>query len=178
MPRSKPGKYDAVLPSLKPLPPADLAYQEKVQQIKDGIDNRDAVILAADYMVLRAKKDELSEKMYQLNRHIAAFEQLIAESQEAQAAGWGEYGVKDNALRLPTGETIRVQEEPYGQVKDKEAFRQWAIENGYERQLALPWQTINAIVKERLIAGNPEPDGCETFRNRKIVLVKNGGASE
>lgn len=172
MARSKPGKYDSVLPGLPKLPPADLTYQEKVQQFKDGVGTRDAVLIAGDYVTLRAKEAELKAELSKIHLAMEALEQLLTESQEIQAAGWGDYGVKENALRLPTGETIRVQPEPYAYVKDKEAFRQWAIANGYERQMTLPWQTTNTLVKERLLQGEPEPDGCEAFCKTKIVLVK------
>jgi len=47
------------------------------------------------------------------------------------------------------------------------------MENGYERQLQLHASTMNAIVKERLIAGEAEPDGCEAFARTKIVLMRN-----
>jgi len=174
MAKSKPGKYDAVLQHLQKLPPADLTYQEKIERVKDEIGTRDAVRLGADYVAWRAREAELKAALSEVNLQLAAYEQLLAESQEIQSAGWGDYGVKDNALRLPTGETIRVQPEPYGQVKDKEAFRLWCIANGYERQLQLWPSTMNAIVKERLLAGDPEPDGCEAFSKTKIVLVKNG----
>ena len=174
MAKSRPGKYDHVLPGLPKLPPSDLSYQEKVQAIKDGVATHDAVLLANNYLTLRRRKDELNAIISEVNTRIEAFEQLLAESQEIQSAGWGDYGVKDNALRLPTGETIRVQPEPYGQVKDKEAFRLWCLANGYERQMHLWPTTRNAIVKERLLKGEPEPDGCETFSKNKIVLVGNG----
>lgn len=167
------GKYDAVLPGLPKLP-EEPSYQEKIDKVKEEIGLQGSTFLAESYISLRNTKNELEEAEKRVNLRIAAYEQLLVESQEIGAAGWGEYGVKENALRLPTGATIRVQTEPYAQVKDKEAFRLWCLANGYERQLQLLWQTTNAIAKERLLDGKPEPDGCETFAKTKVVLAKAG----
>jgi hypothetical protein len=171
MSKDKGGKYAAVLPGL-PKFVEESSYQEKVNQVKQTITNRDAVALAQEYVEVREVKASLEEDLYLANMKIAALEQLLDDSQERQAAGWGDYGVKDNALRLPSGATIRVHREPYGQVKDKEAFRLWCIANGYERQLQLWPATMNALVKERLLVGEAEPDGCEAFAKTKVVLVK------
>jgi hypothetical protein len=168
------GKYDAVLPGLPKLPPSDLDRQEKIEQAKREITNRDAVALADGYIKLRAVKDEYNEVLSTINLRIEAYEQLLAESQEAKAEGWGRYGVKENALRLPTGDTVRIQLEPYGKVVDKDTFREWCLEHGYGNQLQLWPSTMNAIVKERLLAGEPEPDGTEAYAYTKIVLVKKG----
>lgn len=173
MAKSRPGKYDTVLPGLPVLPPEDPKRQDKINQIKEKI-GYDALTLAQGYVKLRAEKDELAAELSDVQLSIDAYEQALAESQEAQGAGWGDYGAKDNMLRLATGESVRVQPEPCGQVKDKEAFRLWCIAAGYERQLQLWPSTMQSIVKERLLAGEPEPDGVEWFRRNKIFLAKNG----
>ena len=174
MARPVPGKYDAVLPSLKPLPPADAGYQEKVDRAKEQITDRAATALAAEYARLRAEKDKANAALSAINLRIEAYEQLLAESQESRAEGWGQFGVKDNALRLASGETVRIQKEPYGKVADKEAFRLWCIANGYERQLQLWPSTMNALVKERLLTGEEPPDGTEAFSYVKVMFVKAG----
>ena len=183
MAKTKPGKYDAVLQGLQKLPPQDLSRQEKIDKIKeeavadilqqtrlDALTNPS--LLADRYIFLRSQEDDLLEELSKITIQLDAFEQLLADSQEVNVGGWGEYGVNDKALRLPDGTTVRVDREPYGQVKDKEAFRLWCIKNGYETQLQLWPSRMNAIVKERLLVGQPEPDGCESFSKFKIVLTK------
>lgn len=127
MPRSTAGKYDAILPGLPPLPPADLKYQERVELAKAEVTDRDATALAEEYIRLRAEKDKINEKLSRVSLQIEAHEQLLADSKESKAPGWGLFGVKDNALRLASGDTIRIQKEPYGKVADKEAFRLWCV---------------------------------------------------
>ena len=165
------GKYDAVLPGLPKLVELP-AYQERVDQVKQTLVEVRVVELAAFYVSLREKKREIEEELGALNLQITACEQLLAASQEAGAEGWGLYGVKDNAIRLPNGDTVRVQLEPSGKVVDKEAFRLWCLANGYERELQLWPSTMNALVKERLLAGEPEPDGCEAYSYTKIVYTR------
>jgi hypothetical protein len=167
-----PSKYDAVLPNLRPAPPADPSWQDRVERFKATIVERDSASLAAEYVNLRAAKDDLDAEASVLNLRLEAYTQLLVASQDADADGWGRYGVAGNALRLASGDTIRVQREPYGQVRDKEAFRLWCVANGYERQLQLWPSTMNAIVKERLVAGDPEPDGVEAYARAKVVYVQ------
>jgi hypothetical protein len=171
---AKPNKYDAVLPGLPKLPPADAGRQEQVDRVKEAVVHRDPVGMADDYVALREKKDALKAQLSRLEVMIDAYEQLLAASQEDGADGWGRYGVKANALRLPTGDTIRIQPEPYGKVVDKETFRLWCLANGYERQLQLWPSTTNAVVRERLLRGEPEPDGTEAYAYTKVVLVRKG----
>lgn len=174
MARAKPGKYDLVLPGLKPLPPSDLEWQAKVEAVKIKLTNRDPVALATRYIELREQKDTLKAALQLVELQVEAHEQLLIASEDASEYAWGRYGVKPNALRLEAGHTIRVQPEPYGRVEDKEKFRLWCIANGYERQLQLWPSTMNTIIKERLLAGDPEPDGTQAYAYYKVVLVKKG----
>ena len=170
------GKYAGVVGHLTKLPPEDANFQARVQREKEeayaGFSVAD---LASAYLDLRAEKERIKADESRVNLSIAAVTQLLIDAQEAGVGDWGKYGVKDNALRLASGDTIRVHTEPYGKVLDKEAFRQWCIANGYENQLQL-WPTrMNAIVKERLLNGEPEPDGTAAYSYSYIKLV---GAKE
>jgi hypothetical protein len=64
---------------------------------------------------------------------------------------------------------VGLQFEPYAVVKDKDAARLWAMANGFERTLQMPWQTLNAEVKERLLNGLAEPDGVVAHSKPKLV---------
>lgn len=167
-----PGKYDAVLPNLRPRPVEDAGWQAQVDAEKAKIDADGGTELTMLYALARAEKDVKAAEMAIINIRVAALEQLLCDSQDAKAEGWGQYGVAENALRLPDGSTVRVQAEPYGKVVDKEAFRLWCLENGYERQLQLWPATMNAIVKERLLQGEPEPDGVEAYSYKKVFFTE------
>ena len=190
---AKPGKYDHIIDDLKPAPPQDAPYQQRVDEAKkmfaehaegcpfpysfDGCNctpTFDALKLADSYIGLRRQKDRLEADEKALNLRIEACTQLLVASQDRGEEAWGKYGVKDNALRLENGATIRVHSEPYGQVKDKEAFRLWCIANGYERQLQLWPSTMNALAKERRVNGDPDPDGVEVFRKEQVKYIAAG----
>lgn len=132
----------------------------------------------AQLLVESLGKDGIEALEKRCNLRIEACTQLLVESQERGDAPWGAYGVKDNAMRMESGDTVRVNSEPYGQVKDKEAFRLWCIANGYENQLQLWPATMNAIAKERCAAGERNPDGVETFRKDVVKFIPAGGRDE
>ena len=167
-----PSKYDAILPGIATMPVVDQSYQDKVDAAKVKLQDLSAADLAAEYARMDAAKEDILVKLYAANLRIEAITQLLVASQDANGEGWGDYGVADNAIRLPSGATIRVQPEITGQVKDKEAYRLWCIKNGYETRLQLWPTTTNAIVKERLMAGEPEPDGVQAFRRNKLVFTE------
>jgi hypothetical protein len=161
------GKYAEVVKTLPRLPASDAGFQEKVQQRKrELIDNdplkmRSASALASEYRRLRDSKDEVEQIISRLNLEIEAVSQLLIEQYEADGT---------SSIALATGGSVSTQLEPYAQVLDRDQCRTWAVENGLERSLALPWQTANAIVKERLLKGEPEPPGMKAFVRTKIVL--------
>lgn len=161
------GKYAEVVKGLPKLPSSDAGFQEKVMARKrELIDNdplkmRSASALAAEYRRLRDSKDEVEQVVSRLNLELEAIGQLLIQQYEADDT---------SSIALATGGSVSTQLEPYAQVTDRDACRTWAIENGLERSLALPWQTANAIVKERLLKGEPEPPGMKAFVRTKIVL--------
>lgn len=165
------GKYDELIADL---PRKVSPYHERIEQLKVDFSKLNTVALAATYTGLRRDKDDLEAQMRSLNERLEAVTQLLVASQDRGDEEWGKYGVKDNALRLENGDTIRVKAEPYGQVTDKEAFRLWCIANGYEKQLQLWPSTMNTIAKERRMAGDADPDGVEIFRRETLVFVPKG----
>jgi hypothetical protein len=161
------GKYAEVVKTLPRLPASDAGFQEKVASRKrELIDNdplkmRSASALASEYRRLRDSKEEVEQVMSRLNLELEAIGQLLIQQYEADGT---------SSIALATGGSVSTQLEPYAQVTDRDACRQWAIAEGLERQLALPWQTANSLVKDRLLKGEPEPPGMKAFVRTKIVL--------
>lgn len=166
-----PSKYDSILPSLPSLPVADQSYQAKVDKVKADIPQADAATLSKAYAALRKLRDDVEDELSAVNLQIEAYTQLLVASQDAGEEGWGAYGASDNTLRLVTGDKVEIRKEPYAVVKDKEAHRAWAIAQGLDRLLSLPWQTTNSLAKELLMKGEQPPDGVEVFGRSKIVFT-------
>jgi len=122
-----------------------------------------ATSIARCYRDIRSVKNALEEQEKTTNVILEAYKQLLVSQYETEGV---------SSLNLGDGGTIRVQPEPHGRVVDKIANRIWAIENGYENMLALPWQTVNAIAKEAALKGEDVPAGVELERRDKVVYSK------
>lgn len=109
------------------------------------------------------KLDDASERLFsQTSRILEAFEQMLVDQFEAD-------DISNQKNR--DGDAVRVEMTPHLVVTDKEKFRQWCVANCLETQLHLHWGTGNALLKERLLAGMTEMDGCETRNKPKIVYT-------
>ena len=159
-------KYAKVIDRLPRLLNTEPAYQEKVNAVKVELLKelpRHAIALATHYAALRAAKDAVEEQLSDVNLQLEAISQLLVDQYESEGG---------TSVKLHDGHTVSVQYEPYAQVVDREPFRLWCVANDLEKALTLPWQTTNAITKERLLAGLAEPDGIKAHARTKIVLRK------
>jgi len=141
-------------------------YQAKVDLVKTKIletTPRHATALAKRYVEVRTAKDELKSQLESTQLEVTALEQLLADQYEAE-------GVTN--LKIDGLGSVRVTPEPSAKVKDRDAFRLWCIDNGYERSLTLPWQTTNAVLKQRLTEGMNEPDGIEAFYRNGVFFTR------
>lgn len=121
--------------------------------------------LARVYRDLRNIKDMIEGHESNINLLIESHAQLMAEQFEVE-------GVSSLTLNDGIGGNVRVQYEPAAKVVDRDAFREWCIKQGLERQLMLPWQTTNKLTKDALLAGEPEPDGVTAESRAKFVFTK------
>jgi hypothetical protein len=168
-----PSKYAGVLDGLQPLPPELPAYQQKIDAIKAELRQASTMLpetLAQEYAKLRAIKDNLKDDLSVVQERLTAVEQMLVESLDADEPGWGNYGATPTTVKLANGASVRVDYEPVGKVEDPDACWQWCHDNGLSRAMKLPWQTLNALVKERTLAGEPPPTGIGVFVMAKIVF--------
>ena len=158
------GKYSHIARRLTPKP-EESPFQTEVTALKrniidQGLSESD---LAKQIVEVRGEKASAKKIIDEINMRLTAYEQILTDKFE-------QAGITQ--VRLETGETISTQIKPYARVADKLSFRTWCVENGYEESLALPWQTTNSIVADRLIEGLPEPDGIETYKQTTVVMRK------
>lgn len=165
------GKYEHVIHSLPRTFGTEVAQQEKIDAVKAAVvaEYREetqsdrtppASYLAQEWANLRTAKDKLEDQLSVINCQIEALTQMMVDQYEAEGI---------TKLNLETGEAPRVQYEPYASVEDADTFRKWCLEHGYERSLALPWQTRTSIAKERLLSGEQLPPGLKLWNKPKIV---------
>jgi len=162
------GMYEEVVKELPPLPPelreGGAKYQWKVDQEKEKIpiEMRTPAALAEYYATLKTEKKNFDEKKYELNLKLEAVAQMLALVYEGE-------GISSQTLRGVGA--VRTQSEPYAHVADKEEYRQWCVENGFEQQMTLPWTTTNKTLKDLLLEGGTPPPGIEAYFRTTVVFT-------
>lgn len=214
----KPGKYDAVMRTLPKTTGIEPHYQTRVDVQKAELrkcklcggqstqpniacgqcnnTGRRAItpeLLATIYATKRAELEIAQSVISGINCEIEALTQLLTESQERHEPGWGAFGAADNAVKLTSGDALRLQPEIYPTVKDKKAFRNWLIlqtvaneetdafkaariasfdTNPTTTAITLPPKVFTDLIKDRLLEGLPEPDGITVFVKTKVVFTE------
>ena len=155
------GKYSKITPKL---PKLVTPRSELIELLIADYRKFPITDLIKKYAHQRSQKKEVEKQLKVINQAIEALVTLIIPMYE-------EKGISSMKIAT-TGQTVSVQEEPVGKILDRDQFREWCKANDLERSLVLPYQTMNALVKERLLNGDPEPDGIEAYTLQKIVLRK------
>ncbi len=179
MAKRAPGKYDGKMHKLSKLVSSESPqYQDRVEQKKTELratlaDSETAAIdMAKLYRQLRKDQDRIKAELSACNLELEAVTQLLIDTQERAAKGWGEYGAAGNMMRLSTGDTLRVSSEPYTVAEDKDAIREYFMKNDMERLLSPPWQTLNSLNKDRLLNGEPELPGTKLYVKTGITFTE------
>lgn len=180
MAKKKPGKYDHIiskLPKLEHINKPD--YQDKVEAekklIAEQVEKEGKTLTAYQlgklYAEERGVADEIAEMQYRCNLRIEALRQLLLNSQEQGAEGWGAYGASPNTLLMPSGDRMRFDQEIYTSVVSQDDVREFAKKDGLERSLMLPWQTVNSLNKDRLLSGQDVIPGTKVYVKPKPVFT-------
>lgn len=167
------GKYSHLVGSLPVLLNSDGNQQERVEALKKVLladpELADTPSYARLYEDARQRKQAAEALLKSIEDEIEALTQLLADRFDNEGLG---------SLKLENGTNISIWHEPYAQVEDREKFRLWCLRNGLEKSLMLPWQTTNSLTKERLLLGDPEPDGVTCFSKVKIRYAGGKGETE
>lgn len=156
-----PGKYSDIQ---RPKEPVEMSpYQKLVEAEKSKFVHLkgDAPKLASFYVDWKRKKDEHDDAEKVINLKIAALESLLCETFETQGL---------EKIVLEDGASVAIFPEPTAKIEDMEVFNNWCRENGYEKLMRLLPQTVNGIVKERLLEGQDEPPGVKAFMRDKVQV--------
>lgn len=167
MAKPRRGKYADIIDSLPKLPGngKDAAKQVKIDAIKKEMIAEDPSILRANYctekyLETRLEKEAIEGVLDECQLRFDAICQLMADAYEVEAT---------KSISLIDEPTVRIDYEPHSQVINKEESRLWCLKNGYEREMVLPWPTLNALTKKMLVDGQEEPEGVVAFQKYKIV---------
>ncbi len=155
------GKYDAVMKNLHKM---EKPRNERHEEIRASLPDTKPATLAFHWATARKEKKEQEIVLKAIEDRLFVYASLLENTYEDE-------GISSLKV-LETGESVSVGFEPYAQVEDRDAFRQWCIEVGMEDQMTLPWQTTNTILKEHLLAGKAEPPGLKAWIRTKLTLRK------
>lgn len=106
--------------------------------------------LVDQYLAIRDAKDIKKQELSDLELELDTLKRMIEQRYE-------EEGISN--LHTSDGASVGMHYEPHAQVEDNDKLREWAIKNGMERLLTLPWSTVNAEVKAALDSGTATYDG-------------------
>lgn len=163
---AKPGKYAHVISKLPRLLGEEPANRDKVNAVKDAIRAEPgfqlhASTLAKMYAEIREEKEAVEVTLSEVNVRLNAVSEMMIEQFEVEGV---------TTLKSASGRAISVSLQPYTQVVDKEACRLWAIAQGLEQQMTLPWMTLNGLAKKMLLEGEEPPAGTTIFAKTQIRL--------
>ena len=188
-------KAEILGPDLVPLPVIGDRFAQADATIKDVLTllkrscagDVKSSTLAQAYADVRGVKDQLNDWLASAQLLLDAYEQLMIGQME-------EEGV--TSLNLESGAGVSTYGEPCGVVVDKELFRRWCATpadrcalcgepiddhstdhasvpgGGLEQALQLWPSSMNAIAKERTLAGEPPPPGVEVYAKTAVRLRK------
>ena len=160
------GKYAAVIDALPRILGENPDYQQKVQAVKDAMVIDDDFVLRASWLVheyaaLRDEKALAEVVVKEVNLRLEAVSQLMFDQFEAE-------GISSMNV---DGRPIAARLVPYASVADREAFRLWCLADpDLARKMQLPWQTINKIASDMLLAGEALPPGVTVFAKQRFTL--------
>src|SRR6185436_2421381 len=149
------GKYKGIeLPRMIGIKPS---YYAKVMQLKEQIVNdadfqQYASSIAQTYADLRREAEEKAAALSDVKLRLAAVMLLMIDQFEAEDV---------RGMTLSNRDKVRWQPEPHLVVTDKEKFRLWCVQNGFDHDMVLPWGKANKLAKDMLVAGENEPPGTE-----------------
>jgi hypothetical protein len=144
-------------------------YQSKVNLMKDEVkgellaSGKQVTVksLGIVYAKARAEKARLNALIKAQQIIVEATQQELIEMMESQ-----DY----TSVKLEGGVSISIKDDVYSSVKDKPAFMSWISENDMEDLLSVNYQTMNSLVKSRLIDGQPVPAGIEPYFKQSIMI--------
>lgn len=155
------GKYDHLkLPRF--LEDSEGPHRERVEKRKLDIHGKTAEVVAG-YAAARRRMKEIDELKSACQVEIDAFGEVLVLKYEAENI---------SSLKMEDGSSVRVEPSPKPVIQDREAFRQWCVEQGLQKEMHLNPGTTGSMVRNMLIAGRDLPPGVKAFMRDKIVFRK------
>lgn len=143
------GKFEKfVLNSDKP------KWLEKVEEAKASFIGLDKKELARAFTITRREKKKAEAEVSSCSATMEALSQLLVENLEAEEI---------QKIKLDSGETVYLQDEPYATITDRPSVIEWLKKHKMGALLTVHFKTYNSIIKERIENGEEIPPGTKIF---------------
>lgn len=160
---SKWTQFRRKLERLLPGASGDDEYQKKIRQTVDyytkGKAPKTLSQLGKIYVELRGKKRDLEADVKYLNLRMEALSRVLLTRLEDDGI---------TSFKTPADVTLFIRDEPYAAIEDRSKILRWIKENDHTELLGIQWQTLNALMKEYLLAGKKIPPGVKLFLKSNI----------
>lgn len=156
-------QFRSKLTRLLPGAGGDDEYQKKIQKTIDyytkGKKPKTLSQLGAIFVELRSKKRDLEADVKYLNLRMEALSQVLL-------ARFEDDGI--TSFKTPSEVTLFIRDEPYASIEDRAQIFAWIKKYKHVELLGIQWQTLNALMKEYLLAGKKIPPGVKLFLKSNI----------
>lgn len=160
------GKYNGLKHTL-PKFELEPDFRAKVEEAKSSYIGLEAPDLAREFKLQRNGKQLLEANVKNINVHLEALSQLLVENLE---------GAEIQKIKLASGETVYLSDEPYTCIVDRGVLMDWLRRKKLTQLFTVQWQTLNAMTKDMLIQGKPTPPGTTVYMKTSARL--RGGNSQ
>jgi hypothetical protein len=147
------GKWTETTKHLQPLPDPDTPYFQRLARRADELMCVPLDDLARRYGTADGTRKRLEDEVSDATLERDAIGRAMLRKME---------NAKLDSV-VTGGYRWTPSPEPYPQVKDRVALREWAVRNGMEDALAIPHQTLKATVKAALENHEELPEGIDIF---------------
>lgn len=163
-----PGKYSHLKGQLTTYS-SEPEYQDRVnaerERIKGILKENSRPLSAASYadflIMAKLEKARLEALVKEQSLTIEAMSQELIDRLEGDSI---------TALRLVGGIALSIKDDVYCSVFNKVEFHNWIREQHLEDLFTVHYQTMSAMTKQKLQAGEPIPPGIEPYFRQSIVV--------
>jgi phage host-nuclease inhibitor protein Gam len=135
------------------------SWQEEIDKHKKELATQKNADIASRYSELKDQKKELEEKIKAMNAELEACSQILVDRLETDGT---------SSFKLTNGTSFFIKDDPYSSVQDKPALYKYLKENGMEDLFSVNYQTLSAIMKERLENGEELLPGVAVYMKTSI----------
>lgn len=136
-------------------------WQESIDRVKEeqNFEGKTNVELSQVFAEAKDEKATLEARIRDMNTIIEAVNQVLVVRLEDDDI---------TSFKTTDGSTFFIKDEPYSSVSDKQAFHKFIKEEGLDDLFTVHYQTMLAMVKERLEKNEEPPPGISVYMKSSI----------